>query len=147
MTGLGQAATCSRTGACLTRRIWMRRYVLLRSVIAAYQQQYADNQNISFLPAIVSTSTRMHGEFLRLLFPSAPPPSFTQSPSPPRSLVCVMGRLVHTGLGSSSLVAHVLHYPPPHANSFVIGPAVINNTHPLLLATLVSRNIPFPRVR
>jgi hypothetical protein len=34
-----------------------------------YQQQYADN-NISFLPAIVSlsTSTRMHGEFLRLLF-------------------------------------------------------------------------------
>ena len=36
--------------------------------IAAYQQQYADNQNISFLPSIVSTSTRMHGEFLRLLF-------------------------------------------------------------------------------
>jgi hypothetical protein len=36
--------------------------------IAAYQQQYADNRNISFLPAIVSTSTRMHGEFLRLLF-------------------------------------------------------------------------------
>ena len=26
---------------------------------------------------------------------------------------CVMGRLVHTGLGSPSLVAHVLHYPPP----------------------------------
>jgi hypothetical protein len=25
----------------------------------------------------------------------------------------VMGRLVHTGLGSSSLVAHVLPYPPP----------------------------------
>ena len=33
-----------------------------------YRQQYADNQNISFLPAIVSTSTRMHGEFLCLLF-------------------------------------------------------------------------------
>jgi hypothetical protein len=32
-----------------------------------YRQQYADNQNISFLPAIVSTSTHMHGEFLRLL--------------------------------------------------------------------------------
>jgi hypothetical protein len=42
---------------------------LLRSVkIAAYRQQYADNQNISFLPAIVSTSCSMHGEFLRLLF-------------------------------------------------------------------------------
>ena len=36
--------------------------------IAAYQQQYADNQKISFLPAIVSTSTRMHVEFLCLLF-------------------------------------------------------------------------------
>jgi hypothetical protein len=33
-----------------------------------YRQQYADNQNISFLPAIVSTRTHMHGEFLRLLF-------------------------------------------------------------------------------
>ena len=33
-----------------------------------YRQQYADNQNISFLPAIVSTSNRMHGEFLRLLY-------------------------------------------------------------------------------
>jgi hypothetical protein len=42
---------------------------------------------------------------------------------------CVMGSLVHTGLGSSSLVAHVLPYPPPpHANSFVLGPAVVN-TH------------------
>jgi hypothetical protein len=34
----------------------------------AYRQAYADNQNISFLPAIMSTSNRMHGEFLRLLF-------------------------------------------------------------------------------
>jgi hypothetical protein len=41
--------------------------------INSYRQQYADNQNISFLPAIVSTSTRMHGEFLRLLFLQAHP--------------------------------------------------------------------------
>jgi hypothetical protein len=36
-----------------------------------YRPQYADYQNsknISFLPAIVSTSTCMHGGFLRLLF-------------------------------------------------------------------------------
>ena len=33
-----------------------------------YRQQYDDNPNISLLPAIVSTSTRMHGEFWRLLF-------------------------------------------------------------------------------
>jgi hypothetical protein len=36
--------------------------------INSYRQQYTDNQDISFLPVIVSTSTRMHGEFLRLLF-------------------------------------------------------------------------------
>jgi hypothetical protein len=36
--------------------------------INSFRQQYADNQNISFLPAIVSTSTRMHGEFLCLIF-------------------------------------------------------------------------------
>jgi hypothetical protein len=34
----------------------------------AYRQTYANNQNISFLPAIMSTSNRMHREFLRLLF-------------------------------------------------------------------------------
>jgi hypothetical protein len=36
-------------------------HVAAQRKIAAYQQQYDDNQNISFLPAIVSTSTRMHG--------------------------------------------------------------------------------------
>jgi len=36
--------------------------------INSYRQPYADDQNICFLPAIVSTSTRMHDEFLRLLF-------------------------------------------------------------------------------
>ena len=71
MTGLGRPATCSRTGACRTLKIWMRRYVLLRSVDSCLSATIRCNQNISFLPAIVSTvctSTRMHGEFLRLLF-------------------------------------------------------------------------------
>ncbi len=36
--------------------------------INGYRQRYADNQNIFFLPAIMSTSTRMHGEFLHLFF-------------------------------------------------------------------------------
>jgi len=40
-----------------------------------------------------------------------------------------MSGLIHTGLGLSSLIAHVLHSPPPPPpNSFIIGPAVIN-TH------------------
>jgi hypothetical protein len=42
--------------------------VAAQRIINSYRQQYADNQNISFFPAIVSTRTRMHGEFLRLLF-------------------------------------------------------------------------------
>jgi hypothetical protein len=36
--------------------------------INSCRQQYADNQNISFLPAMMTTSSRMHSEFLRLLF-------------------------------------------------------------------------------
>jgi hypothetical protein len=36
--------------------------------INSYRQQYADNQNIPFLPAIMTTSSRMQGEFLRLRF-------------------------------------------------------------------------------
>jgi hypothetical protein len=68
--------------------------------------------------------------------PSSPPPSFTQSPSPPRVLVRDGQTSPHTGLGSSSLVAHVLHYPPgsPHANSFIIGTAVNLNGNPLCQA-------------
>ena len=42
--------------------------IAAKSKIDDYCEQYANNQNISFLPAITSTSTRMHGEFLRLLF-------------------------------------------------------------------------------
>jgi hypothetical protein len=46
--------------------------------------------------------------------------------NPEGLLKCVMGRLVHTGLGSSSLVAHVLPYPPPApVISFVLGAGVI----------------------
>jgi hypothetical protein len=43
-------------------------HIAAQRKINSYRQQYADNQNISFLPAITSTSTRMHGDFLRLLF-------------------------------------------------------------------------------
>jgi hypothetical protein len=59
-----------------------------------------------------------------------------------QTLQCVMGRLVHTGLGSSSLVAHVLQYPPPTtANSFVLGPAVINTHTPSTLGLDHARSL------
>jgi hypothetical protein len=64
--------------------------------------------------------------------PSAPPPSFTQSPYPPRSLV----RYEQTHPHRPRLVVSHSTCPPlsssPHANSFVIGPAVIKHTHTLL---------------
>jgi hypothetical protein len=60
--------------------------------------------------------------------PSSPPPSFTQSPSPPRSLV----RDGQTSPHRPRLVVSRSTCPPlspsPHANSFLIGTAVIN-TH------------------
>ena len=68
MTGLGRPAV--QQNGCLShpQDLDAPLHIAAQRKIAAYQQQYADNQNISFLPAIVSTSTRMHGEFLRLLF-------------------------------------------------------------------------------
>ena len=42
--------------------------IAAKSKIDDYRARYAHNQNISFMSAITSTSTRMHGEFLRLLF-------------------------------------------------------------------------------
>ena len=43
-------------------------HVAARKKINTYRDQYANNRNITFMPAITSTSSRMHGEFLRLLF-------------------------------------------------------------------------------
>ncbi len=43
-------------------------HVAARKKISTYRDQYANNRNITFMPAITSTSSRMHGEFLRLLF-------------------------------------------------------------------------------
>jgi hypothetical protein len=43
-------------------------HIAAQRKINIYGQQYADNHNISFLPDFLSTSTRMHGEFLSLLF-------------------------------------------------------------------------------
>ena len=48
-------------------------HIAAQRKIAAYQQQGADNQNISFLPAIVSTSTRMHWRVSASSFPAGPP--------------------------------------------------------------------------
>ena len=66
MNIMGVAATQCRWP--LTQDIDSPLHIAAQRKINSYRQQYADNQNISLLPAIVSTSTRMHGEFLRILF-------------------------------------------------------------------------------
>ena len=43
-------------------------HVAARQKINKHRDLYANNRNITFMPAITSTSSRMHGEFLRLLF-------------------------------------------------------------------------------
>ena len=71
--------------------------------------------------------------------PSAPPPSFTQSPYPPRSLVRDGQTSPHR---PRLVVSHSTCPPlssPPHANSFVIGPAVIKHTHRVSIYS-----IPYP---
>ena len=47
----------------------------------------------------------------------------------PRIHKCVMGRLVHSGLGSSSLVAHVLHYSLPPREQLYSRYCSNTNTH------------------
>jgi hypothetical protein len=69
------------------------------------------------------------------------------SPPPPREQLCNRycsnkhtHRLVHTGLGSSSLARSTCPplSPSPHANSFVIGTAVINRESVLFIGTRFS---------
>ena len=86
--------------------------------------------NLNFRGLWHSSSPSAH---TLLRSPSSPPHSFTQSPFPPRSLV----RDGQTSPHSPRLV--VSHStclplsPSPHANSFIIGTAVIN-THSLRLS-------------
>jgi hypothetical protein len=52
--------------------------------------------------------------------------------SAPITLQSVMGRLVHIGLGSSSLVAHVLHFPLPPREQICNRHCSNKHTHPAL---------------
>ncbi len=62
--------------------------------------------------------------------PSSPPPSFTQYPSPPRSLVRDGQTSSHRPRLVVSRSTCPPFPPPPSANSFVIGTAVINTHTP-----------------
>ena len=60
-------------------------HVAARKKISTYRDQYANNRNITFMPAITSTSSRMHG---------APPPLPTSSFACSASPACELNALV-----------------------------------------------------
>ena len=122
----------------------------------SYRQQYVDNQNICFLPAILSTFTRMHGEFLRLLFlqahreteayfTAARMPSqrnqsdsfrfkraaFYQSLKSKVGLAAAKAMRINLNVEGCGIVAAPVHAP---------------SRAPLLLPLLLSHNLPLPRV-
>ena len=101
-----------------------------------YRQQYADNQNISFLSAIVSTSTRMHGEFLRrnhsdsFRFKRA---AFYQSLKSKVGLAAAKAAALRMNLNvEDCVILAVPVHAPPRAL--------------LLLPLLLSHNLPLPGV-
>jgi hypothetical protein len=73
-----------------------------------------------------------------------PPHSFTQSPSPPRSLVRHGQTSPHRPRLVVSRSTCPPIFPPPHANSFVLGPAVINTHTGLGSWSLVSHVLQYP---
>ena len=125
----------------------------------AYKQTYADNQNISFLPAIMSTSNRMHGEFLRLLFLQAHrettahfiatglPSQQNRSDNAFRfkRAAFYMGLKSKVGLVAAKASALRINLNIQGC-SIVAPPLHAPSRAPLLLPLLLSHNIPLPRV-
>ena len=134
-------------------------HIAAQRKIAAYQQQYADNQNISFLPAIVSTSTRMHGEFLRLLFLQAHRETeahfiatgmSSQNINPEalrfKRAAFYNGLKSKVGLAAAKAAALRINLNVQGC-SIVAPPMHAPSRTPLLLPLLLSHNLPTPRVR
>jgi len=126
--------------------------------INGYRQQYADNQNISFLPAIMSTSTRMHGEFLRVLFLQAHRETeahFTaagmssqrnQSDSF-RFKRAAFYQSLKSKVGLAAAKAAALRINlNVEGCGIVAAPVYAPSRAPVLLSLLLSHNLPLPRV-
>ena len=121
-----------------------------------YREQYANNQNISFLPAITSTSARMHGEFVRLLFLQAHRETtahFTAIGMPAqqhcdsfrfRRAAFYNGMKNKVGLAAAKTAALRINLNIDGCG--VVAPPVHSSLRaPLLLANLLAHNLPLPR--
>ena len=132
-------------------------HIAAQRKIAAYQQQYADNQNISFLPAIVSTSTRMHGEFLRLLFlqahreneahfTAAGMSSQTNNSEALRFKRAAFYNGLKSKVGLAAAKAAALRINLNVQGCSIVAPPMhAPSRTPLLLPLLLSHNLPTPR--
>jgi hypothetical protein len=74
--------------------------------------------------------------------PSSSPPSFTQSPFPPRSLVRDGQTSPHRPRLVESHSTCLSLSPCPHANSFVTGTAIINNNRDLHVLSPIAPRVP-----
>jgi hypothetical protein len=127
--------------------------------INSYRQLYADNQNISFLPAIMTASSRMHGEFLRLLFLQAHreiaahfnatglPSQQNRSDNAFRFKRAAFYMGLKSKVGLVAAKTSALRMNLNIQGCSVVAPPLHAPSHaPLLLLLLLSHNIPLPRV-
>jgi hypothetical protein len=124
----------------------------------AYQQTYPENQSISFLPAIMSTSNRMNGEFLRLLFlqvhreteahfTTAGMPSQRNQSESFRFKRAAFYQGLKSKVGLAAAKAAVLRINLNVQDcSIVSAPMHAPSRTFLLLPLLLSHNLPLPRV-
>ena len=134
-------------------------HIAAQRKINSYWQPYADNQNISFLPAITSTSTRMHGEFLRLLFLQAHreteahftatgmPWQRNQSDSLRFKCAAFYQSLKSkVGLAAAKAAALRINLNVEGCGIIATAPVHAPSRAPLVLPLLLSHNLPVPRV-
>jgi hypothetical protein len=125
--------------------------------INTYRQHHADNQDISFLPAIMTTSSRMHGELLRLLFLQAHRettahfnatglPSQQNRSDAFRFKRAAFYMSLKSKVGLVAAKASALRINFNIQGCSVVAPSLHAPSHvPLLLPLLLSHNIPLPR--
>jgi len=131
-------------------------HVAARKKINNYRDQYANNRNITFMPAITSTSSRMHGEFLRLLFLQAHRETtahFTAIGMPAqqhcdsfrfRRAAFYNGLKSKVGLAAAKTAAMRINLNIDGCG--VVAPPVHSSLRaPHLLANLLAHNLPLPR--
>jgi hypothetical protein len=154
---LSIAPTCNRTGPSRIPRTLAARCVLLRSVKPTPIGKHMLTIR-TFLPAIMITSNRMHGEFLRLLFLQAHRETeahFTAAGMPSqrnqsesfrfKRAAFYQGLKSKVGLAADKAAALRINLNVQGC-SIIAAPMHAPSRTSLLLPLLLSHNLPLPRV-